>query len=109
MAFSNEQSTSNDKVEVFEFDQPASYEVEQGNGAVLLDIGHAGKSELGSTNLKLTDDGNVSTSLSRLSNPHVSYELTSCRLSLFHNRPTILMTLSTGQTSRSISFSLQSP
>lgn len=60
MAPSNEQHTLHDKAEVFELAQTASDIIEQGNGAVLLDIGQAGKSEMGGTSLKLTMDGHVS-------------------------------------------------
>ena len=47
-----------DKVEQFEEYQPVPA-VEQGNGAVLLDISHAG-AQAGGTTLKLTSDGHVS-------------------------------------------------
>lgn len=57
------------KVEELEEYRPVPV-VEQGNGAVLLDISHA-KGEPGGANLKLTKDGHVSTEQRRIAFPHI--------------------------------------
>lgn len=54
-------SRDDDKAEVFEVSNPIASEdiIEQGNAAILLDIGAAGKAGLAGAHLKLSKDGHV--------------------------------------------------